>query len=277
MNRFLMTALLVAILSPMLAGQAVKPELNLIPMPKQVDLKAGSFEVPTTLNFIIKGSSGMKNIGLENFATLLKTELGTVIRQDGKGNGKSIRIEKKKDIGLKGGEEAYWLEVEKEGIKITATSEAGVFYAIQTLSQLITANRTGKSIPCLAIKDYPDIPVRGWQDDISRGPIPTMDFLEKEVSTLAAYKLNAITLYTEHVFKMKKHPTLAPDDGITEEQIAELSAYAAGYHVQVIGNFQSFGHMEKILSKPGYEHLAESGHILTPTKEESYQFMKEVY
>jgi hypothetical protein len=101
--------------------------------------------------------------------------------------------------------------------------------------------------------------------------------MKKEVRTLAAFKLNAMTLYTEHVFKLKKHPTLAPDDGITQEQIAELSAYAANYHVQVIGNLQSFGHMEKILAKPGYQHLAESGHILTPSKEESYTFMKELY
>ncbi len=277
MNRFLLAATFLVVFSPMIAGQAVSKELNFIPMPKQVDQKSGSFEFPATVNISFKGCSKSGNIGLDDFRILLNTELGTLTGLDAKGKGKSIRIEKRKDIDLKNSEEGYLLDVDKEEIKIIATTDAGIFYGIQTLSQLITANRTGRSIPCLSIRDYPDIPVRGWQDDISRGPIPTMDFLKKEVRTLAAYKLNAITLYTEHVFRMKKHPTLAPNDGITEEQIAELSAFAARYHVQVIGNFQSFGHMEKILSKPGYEHLAESGHILTPTKEESYEFMKEVY
>jgi hexosaminidase len=206
----------------------------------------------------------------------LQSELGTRVATGAKRVTKGIRIEKRKDRRIPSAE-GYFLNVGSGGIEVVASSDAGIFYAIQTLSQLITANRTGRSIPCLTIIDYPDFPVRGWQDDISRGPIPTLDFLKRQVRTLAAYKLNAITLYTEHVFKLKKHPTLAPDEGITQEQIAELSAYAARYHVQVIGNFQSFGHMEKILSKPGYQHLAENGHILTPTKEESYRLMEEIY
>ena len=58
---------------------------------------------------------------------------------------------------------------------------------------------------------------------------------------MADYKSNAFTMYTEHVFKLKKHPTIAPKDGITAEEVKELCAYAKRYHVEVIGNFQSFG------------------------------------
>ena len=273
MSRIFLTGIILALMFPIVPGQSAATDLNLIPAPKQIDLKPGNFEFAADLRIMVKQQN---NIGLEDFSALLKTELGIIVKLNGQATGKTIRVEKRKDMELRS-EEGYVLDVMPEGITVTATTEAGIFYGIQTLSQLITANRTGRLIPCLTIIDFPDIPVRGWQDDISRGPIPTLDFLKKEVRTLAAFKLNAMTLYTEHVFKLKKHPTLAPDDGVTEEQIAELSEYAAGYHVQVIGNFQSFGHMEKILSKPGYQHLAESGHILTPTKEESYQFMKEVY
>ncbi|MCX6226485.1 MAG: family 20 glycosylhydrolase [Bacteroidia bacterium] len=274
MNRVFLTGIIIVLLSPLVSGQSINPDLNLIPVPKQIEMKPGSFEFPRDIQIRVKDQN---NIGLEDFTELLKTELGISVKLHGKGPGKSIRIEKRKDIGFKAGAEGYLLAVKPEGITVAAPTEAGIFYGMQTLSQLITANRSGRAVPCVIIRDYPDIPVRGWQDDISRGPIPTLDFLKKEVRTLAAFKLNAMTLYTEHVFKLKKHPSLAPEDGITEEQIAGLSDYAARYHVQVIGNFQSFGHMEKILSKPGYQHLAENGHILTPTKEESYQFMKEVY
>jgi len=274
MNRMLLTGFVLAMLSPFTSALTAQTTLNLIPVPKQVVLKPGTFDFPKEITI---RENDLANIGLEDFTALLQKELGSSVLKNGRGKRNSIRIEKVRNIGFSAGTEGYFLEVGPEGITLRGTDEAGIFYGIQTLSQLITANRNGSSIPCMTIRDYPDIPIRGWQDDISRGPIPTLDFMKKEVRTLAAFKLNAMTLYTENVFKLKKHPTLAPADGITEEQIAELSEFAARYHVQVIGNFQSFGHMEKILSKPGYEHLAESGHILTPAKEESYRFMKEVY
>ena len=84
---------------------------------------------------------------------------------------------------------------------------------MQTLKQLIRANATGHAIPACSITDWPMLRYRGWQDDISRGPIPTMDFLKREIRTMSEVKENFFTLYTEHVFKLKKHPEIAPDDG----------------------------------------------------------------
>jgi hypothetical protein len=94
---------------------------------------------------------------------------------------------------------------------------------------------------------------------------------------LAAFKLNTFTMYTEHVFKLDKHPTIAPPDGITAEEVSELCEYAKQYHVEVIGNFQSFGHFANILKVPGYENLGDGGWILSPAKEESYKFLADVY
>src|SRR5881227_281993 len=100
-----------------------------------------------------------------------------------------------------------------------SSGDAGVFYARQTVKQLIRGNSdSNHSIPCCEITDWPALKYRVWQDDISRGPIPTMQFLKREVRTLSELKYNAMTLYTEHVFKLKKHPDIAPDDGITAEQ-----------------------------------------------------------
>ena len=75
------------------------------------------------------------------------------------------------------GEEGYILRVTPEDILIAANNRAGAFYGVQTLRQLIRSNRKGNSIPCLTITDWPALALRGWMDDISRGPIPTMDFL----------------------------------------------------------------------------------------------------
>lgn len=173
--------------------------------------------------------------------------------------------------------EGYVLNISANGVHLFALTDAGIFYGIQTLKQLLQNYSSERIIPAMAIYDKPNIAVRAWQDDISRGPIPTMDMLKQEIKTLASFKLNYFTLYTEQVFKLESHPTIAPADGITKEQISELSEFAKDYQVTLIGNYQSFGHMEKSLNKPGYTHLLESGHIISPVMDESYEFLDDVY
>ncbi len=174
-------------------------------------------------------------------------------------------------------EGSYVLSIDPDRIVIASRSAPGIFYGVQTLKQIIRANSVEAAIPCCSILDWPALKVRGWQDDISRGPIPTLEYLKRQVRTMSEYKLNSFTLYTEHVFKLKKHPTIAPPDGITADEVRELTRYAKRYHVEVIGNFQSFGHFANILSVPGYEHLGEAGWVISPAKEESYQFLADVY
>ncbi len=175
------------------------------------------------------------------------------------------------------GNEGYILSVSPDSILILANEDAGVFYGVQTLIQLINANSKDNSIPALIIYDKPDMAMRGWQDDISRGPIPTVAFLKNEIRRMASFKLNTFTLYTEHVFKLKKHPEIAPVDGINEDEIKDLVSFAKDYNVDIIGNFQSFGHFENIVKVPGYEKIAENNSTISPAKKESYKFLEDVY
>ena len=175
------------------------------------------------------------------------------------------------------GSEGYILSISPKSIFILANENAGVFYGVQTLIQLINANASENAIPCLVIYDKPDMQMRGWQDDISRGPIPTMDFLKEEIRRMSSFKLNTFTLYTEHVFKLKKHPEIAPADGITEDEVKELVKFAANYNVDIIGNFQSFGHFENTLKVPEYKSLGENEYTLSPAKEEVYKFLADAY
>ena len=110
--------------------------------------------------------------------------------------------------------QAYVLAVEPEGVVLAARSGAGIFHGAQTLKQLLRANSIEKSIPCCRIVDYPALAYRCWQNDISRGPIPTLAFLKRQVRTLSEFKLNAMTMYTENVFQNPKHPKIAPPDAL---------------------------------------------------------------
>jgi len=266
----------------------INAQLKLIPTPQKVEIQNSFFEFSGKTS-IINGQ--VDTFYLSNLTESVKQEFGFELKCKKQARKSYVEFTKAAslaqfqdalkrdglDENYEPGAEGYVLKVSEKSIHIVALSDAGIFYGIQTLKQLISANNTGNKIPCLTIYDSPDFPVRGWQDDISRGPISTMEFLKKTIKELASYKLNYMTLYTEHVFKLKKHPSIAPDDGITPEQIEELTRFASKYHIQLIGNYQSFGHMKKTLSKPGYQHLAESKHIITPTLEASYDFLKEVY
>ncbi|HPS54726.1 MAG TPA: family 20 glycosylhydrolase [Sedimentisphaerales bacterium] len=185
------------------------------------------------------------------------------------------------DIPAKFEDEGYILNISPEQIIIAGKDSAGVFYGVQSLKQIVRSLGSNVTEPvmltCCRVVDWPQLKYRGWQDDISRGPIPTMDYFKKQIRLMSEFKLNWFTLYTEHVFKLKSHPMLAPDDGITAEQVKEIVEYAKKYHIEVIGNFQSFGHGDKILAHPEYSYLRETSGIFTPAKEETYKFFEDVY
>jgi len=175
------------------------------------------------------------------------------------------------------GSEGYLLVVSPKRILVTANTSTGLFYGVQTLRQLIRGNAVGRKIPCVRIRDYPALPYRGQQDDLSRGPVRTKEFLKKEIRRLAELKLNMTTYYTEHIFRTKSHPDFAPAGGsLTAEDVRELSEYARKYHVTLVGNFQSFGHFRNILKYPKFEPLGENDWVLSPALKESYQLLADI-
>ena len=68
---------------------------------------------------------------------------------------------------------------------------------------------------------------RGVHDDISRGPVPTLDYMKKQIRTCAAFKLNLFSLYIEHIFDYQSHPLIGPKEGaLTADEVKELVEYA---------------------------------------------------
>jgi hexosaminidase len=263
-------------------------QLNLIPQPQKAEQQKGFFEIKKNISLISNYPSNHQNQALVKwFKESLNIEFSTIpriaknniqlLRQPNRSAFKTLLEQEGMDPDFDPEKEGYVLQVTSGNVKIIATTHTGIFYGIQTLKQIISANSTDNKIPCLVIYDKPDFPVRAWQDDISRGPIPTMEMLKGQIRLMSAYKLNYFTLYTEHTFKLDKHPGIAPEDGITKAELKELTNYARKHHVTLIGNYQSFGHMEETLSHPDYKHLAENDHIISPALEASYDFLKDVY
>ena len=176
------------------------------------------------------------------------------------------------------GPEGYALSVGPDGVLLAAPTPAGLFYGVQTLKQLLRAHASSGAVPSVRIADWPDLRWRGVMDDISRGPVPTLAFMKAQIRRLAELKINLLTYYTEHVVATRSHPAFAPPDGaLTIEEWRELAAYARRYHIDLVGNFQSFGHFEKILAHPAYAPLGENGRMLSPVKPESIAFLRDIY
>ena len=176
------------------------------------------------------------------------------------------------------GDEGYVLKVEKKNIYIVANAPAGAFYGVQTLKQMLRGYGQIEDLPAMEIRDWPSIGFRCVMDDISRGPVPTNDFLKQQIRRYAEMKINNMSFYIEHVVKTRKYPDMAPSDGgISIEEFRELSEYAAGYHMELVGNFQSLGHFEKILSLPQFRHLGATERMIDPLNPASIEFLADIY
>ncbi|HEY3321259.1 MAG TPA: beta-N-acetylhexosaminidase [Planctomycetota bacterium] len=254
--------------------------LRLVPFPKEVTLQAGAFALNRELVLEVP----------EDQMELISRALGEELRRAGCPEPKQQKHQESwMRLSAKGGDlptlppeklkpEAYGLWVSGDSALAFAASPAGLFYAAQTLCQLIRANRRENGIPCLIIRDWPALKWRCHQDDLTRGASSSLDTLKNEVALGAALKLNMFTYYMEYQFAFEKHPKIGPKDGsLTPTELRTLVEFAKPLHMQILGNQQSFGHFERILQHPEYAAMRENGSVLSPVKEETYKLLDDLY
>ena len=154
--------------------------------------------------------------------------------------------------------EGYILHSEAGRLTVEAQTEAGVFYGVCTLQQLLST-MPDKILPGLHITDWPDFAVRGVMLDISRDKVPTLETTKALIDRLANWKINQFQLYTEHTFAYRRHPAVwAKASPFTGEEILELDAYCRERFVELVPNQNSFGHMQRWFELPQYAPLAEA-------------------
>ena len=261
---------------------AFAQNVHILPSPQQVKTSEGQF----VWNDDVVLTYDASDTEISQIVMLFRNDLDQIsgrkvqfARGVIKGN-RFIELIKTDHLGVSENEDqAYRLTVNPNFIRMEATTNTGLFYATQSLKQLyrysFLKNKGETNIPCMTVTDWPNFKIRAWQDDISRGPIVSMDYLKRLIPMMAECKLNAFSLYTEHTFKTLCHPDIAPTDAFTAEEIKELENYCKPYHIQIIGNQQCFGHFEEILCNPFYSDLADTKWNLNPAKEETYRFLED--
>jgi hypothetical protein len=172
--------------------------------------------------------------------------------------------------------EGYVLVTGKREAFIIAHTAAGIFYGAQTLKQLVQTGRGDPVLTGAAIRDWPAMRWRGVHDDLSRGPVPTLEFQKKQIRTFAAYKLNVYSPYFENTMQYASNPLPAlPGGSISAEDAKALVEYAQKYHVTIIPEQEAFGHLHKVLTWQQYAPLAEipNGAVLAPAQPGSMQLI----
>lgn len=180
-------------------------------------------------------------------------------------------------------ESAYMLEVTPEGIVIKALASAGAFYAVQSLRQMLYC---GRELEACTVTDWPRLRYRGLMLDISRN-FRDKDFIEKQIDAMALVKMDRLHLHlTDDAgwrIQIDSRPRLTGvaawrvgetwsawvDSGcrystegapsasggyLTKSDVAELVAYAAERHVEIIPEFEIPGHSREVLA--AYPELA---------------------
>jgi hypothetical protein len=182
------------------------------------------------------------------------------------------------DSAMRG--EGYVLVADGPRVEVVAATAAGLFYGTRTLAQLVEGSGAGARLAGARVRDWPAMPYRGVHDDISRGPLPTLEFQKKQIRTLAAYKLNVYSPYLEQTLAYRSHPLASPPGGsLSREDVRELVAYARRYHVNVIPEQQTFGHMHLLLRWEKYAPLGETvhGHAFSPAQPGALAVVRDMY
>ena len=283
--------------------EVCRPEACLVPFPTtlNVDAKAKPMKVHTAWNIV--AADGLQNEA-EQARRVLTERIGNIVNSRQRG----VQLQLLTDPTLTD-DEAYTLSIENNKVTAKGKTAKGVFYALMTLDQLLRGSGTAEcvdAVPQLNICDKPRTHVRELMVDPARTFIP-FDELKAFVPEMARYKLNALHLHLVDDqawrIEIKKYPQLTAeassrwgqDDLLvpikgyyTQEQMRELVAYAAKYHVEIVPEIEMPGHEVAAISVfpeltchqrqvPIRTTCGVSNQLLCPGNDFTYEFLGNVF
>lgn len=261
-----------------------RKEIDVIPMPRSVEYHSGNFTISTETKFYTNLSAESRQ-ALTDY--LEGTSLSSVSFAESATGNNGIELNLC-DSSIVTGNEAYRIEIDKKGVRLSANTETGIFYGLQTLLQLLN-NGDNKTLPALTINDSPRFPYRGLHLDVSRHFFDK-EFVKKQLNAMAYFKMNRLHWHlTDGAgwrIEIKKYPRLTsfaawrPFDKLndwwvggrtfceqddpravggyyTQDDIREVVAYAADRHITIIPEIEMPGHSEEVLAT--YPELSCSG------------------
>lgn len=217
--------------SVLLAASLVAQESILSIIPQPVEMKQGTGSLTISSSASVRYNSDKIRNAAELFAHKISVPTGFSLSAE-KGAEGTILFFLNTQPNKKLGNEGYTLDVSETTARIAANTQAGIFYGMQTLLQLLpkeierqNVSQTEWKIPSVSIVDYPRFPWRGIMLDVSRHFFPKED-VKKYIDELSRYKFNTF------------HWHLTDDNGwrIEITSLPKLTAVGA-WRVERFGNF----------------------------------------
>lgn len=282
-------------------------DINVIPTPQRMDVKSGNFTFTAATEIAWKGKDAEETA--RYFSDKVGRVTGFSFEKGRVGRAGTVSFILDKSVQ---GAEAYRLEVLPDRIEARASTSDGLYYAAQTLLQLLppeveAGQRVSRSVvwdvPCVSIEDYPRFVYRGVMLDPCRHFLP-VNAVKKQIEMLSAYKINRVHWHLTDDqgwrIEIKKYPQLTQVGGCrvegdgsvyggyyTQEEIKDVVAFAKRHHVEIVPEFEMPGHgMAAIAAFPWLSCRGDSmtpriiwgveDVVFCPGKETTYRFLEDV-
>jgi hexosaminidase len=249
-------------------------EVNIIPKPNKIEFKSGVFVLNENTTVLYQGGLEEVSRVFIDYISQLKDSKSKVRIID---NVISISLDNKLN------REAYILKISKNKVDVVGGSESGVFYAIQSIKQLIFNDNQINYLPALEIVDEPRFKWRSYMLDEARY-FHGEKFVKRLLDQMALLKMNTFHWHLTNDagwrIEIKKYPLLTkvgafrsdsevgtwksgktsgkPHGGFyTQQQIKEIVNYAAERHITIIPEISMPGHASAAIAS--YTWLGTAG------------------
>ncbi|MEI6676963.1 MAG: beta-N-acetylhexosaminidase [Mariniphaga sp.] len=265
---------------------------SLIPAPASAKWQKGSFTLSDKTKIIVSPLNNETKLSADLLALLVKNPTGQtlVIAEGSKPFTGSVFMVL--DGSIKN-DEGYRLEITPKGVTIHAKTAVGLFYAVQTIRQLLPVaiekplviNGLKLTLPACEIADEPRFVYRGMHLDVGRHLFPVAS-IKRYIDMLALHKMNTFHWHlTEDQgwrIEIKKYPRLTeigayrketvsgaqkkvgntfdgkPYGGFyTQNEVREIVKYAKSKFITVIPEIEMPGHA--IAALTSYPELSCTG------------------
>jgi hexosaminidase len=248
---------------------------NLLPVPQKVTWGKNKFQISGTKIMASPELSFREQKSIAEFINFIKVNTGLslittysedpntqliVLKSDQPGQPLPVINEQSGSQSR----ESYRIKVTANKVLVTSKTDAGIFYALQTLRQLIVDEDRNSYIPEVDIEDYPAFVYRGVMMDFSHGGLLTEEEIKNQIDFLSRWKMNQYYFYNEVSIEMKGYPLINYNACYSQEQIKRIVDYAKERHMDVIPFVEFYGHLHELLRLEKYASLGigKYGHDL---------------
>lgn len=186
-------------------------------------------------------------------------------------------IKRRYDVEFPVDSESYLLKVTPDEIIIIGADDAGLFYGIQTLKQLVRKKDGFFIIPCVTIYDAPALEFRGVHFFTGHDALEEQ---KKLIDFMAEHKMNHAVIQVDFL-EFEQYPEIRhPNFAQTQEEIRELIEYARERFITVTPLVAALGHAEWAFQNDQNLDIAEDPNnpaAFNVTNPRSYKFIFNIF